>query len=100
MKIDNSFETKMRILNQIMNPQTDTDSRSGPNLFGIEPLSPAYGAVYMSEKDAQEALDAGKDFSTPMSGYISKHDLLEKGVKEIGCRYGKRLEKKTVLKVR
>lgn len=59
-------------------------------MFGIEPLTPAYGRVYTSLKAAQYDFDLDKDFKTSMGQYINKPQLT---VDKVRVRYGKRLEK-------
>jgi len=67
-------------------------------MFGISPLTPAYGRTYNSLKAVQDDFDAGKDFNTPFSGYINKEQLLGKTA-SIQVRYGKNLSKTAMLKV-
>ena len=68
------------------------------NLFGVEPLSGAYGRDYTSIKAAQADFDAGKDFRTAGGSYVGKSELANDGVTQIDIRYAKN-QKKGVLKV-
>ena len=60
-----------------------------PNLYGVEPLLPAYGRDYTSKAKAQADFDAGLDFQTAGGSYTSKSELSATGVRTIMLRYGK-----------
>jgi hypothetical protein len=75
-----------------------TEQPAQRSLFGIEPLTPAYGRDYTSLKAMQEDFDNNKDFRTPGGAVINKAQLLTMEVKIIDCRYSK-LTKKGILKV-
>ena len=60
-----------------------------PNLYGVEPLMPAYGRDYTSKAKAQADFDAGMDFQTASGSYTSKSELYETGVRNITLRYGR-----------
>jgi hypothetical protein len=46
------------------------------SMFGIEPLSPAYGRKYTSKAAAQADFDANKDFTSCFGQYINKEQLV------------------------
>ena len=46
-------------------------------MFGILPLTPAYGRNPKSRKAAQADLDAGLDWRTPSGQYINRPQLVE-----------------------
>jgi hypothetical protein len=68
-------------------------------MYGISPLSPAYGRDYTSKAAAQADLDAGKDFATPSGRYVNAADLRAAGVKTVQVRFGN-LRKTAVLVVK
>lgn len=49
------------------------------DLFGIEPLTPAYGKKYGTAKEALADFEANRDFQTPSSAYTSKRELVALG---------------------
>ena len=69
------------------------------NLFGIEPLTPAYGRDYKSKKAIQADFDAGKDFLMSSGSYVDQKSLAAEGVHKIMARYAKQT-KVTTLTVR
>lgn len=62
-------------------------------LFGIEPLSGAYGRDYTSIKKAQADFDAGKDFKMPGGTVTDKQTLVTLGVVMVDIRYNKNRDK-------
>ena len=56
-------------------------------MFGIEPLTPAYGAVYKSDAAVILALLQGKDFKTVAGQYCSIRDLVCLGMRTVTVRY-------------
>jgi hydroxymethylpyrimidine pyrophosphatase-like HAD family hydrolase len=68
-------------------------------MFGISPLTPAYGRDYKSAKALKEDFEADKDFVTADGRYINKSQIKELGLKTINARY-KQLREVCVLKVR
>jgi len=73
-------------------------------MFGVIPLSGAYGRRYTSRAKAQVDLDAGKDFRTPMGQYINREDLIKRcGMKpgtKIEVRLGKNDERSAILTIK
>ena len=59
------------------------------NMFGLEPLMPAYGRDYKSLAKLKEDFDKGVDFTTASGSYTSKRELFESGVRQITVRYNK-----------
>ena len=45
-------------------------------MFGIAPLTPAYGRDYRSKSAAQDDFDADLDFQTPSGRVTNRSDLL------------------------
>lgn len=71
-------------------------------MFGVSPLSPAYGRDYKSKKEVFEAFDSNKDFLTPFGQYTTKAELAKDKSYEsnvIQIRYDK-LRKTVIAKVR
>jgi len=62
-------------------------------MFGVEPLTGAYGRDYSSLAAAQKDWDEGKDFRTASGQYCSKADF----DRPMSVRYAK-LKKKGTLK--
>ncbi len=60
-----------------------------PDMFGIEPLTPAYGRDYGSVTQVKYALYAGLDFKAANGQYCSIRDLKGMGAKTIQVRYNK-----------
>lgn len=58
-------------------------------MFGVTPLSPAYGRDYKFKAEVVADFDAGKDFSTPFKGYINKAQVVELGLPRVEVRYAK-----------
>ena len=69
------------------------------SLFGIEPLTPAYGRDYTSKKALLADFDKDKDFLMPSGVPINKAQLVQMGVKRIRVRYAK-LRKTDVIEVK
>ena len=46
------------------------------NLFGIEPLLPAYGKRFTTTEETQQHFDANRDFRTVGGQYINKNQLV------------------------
>ena len=70
-------------------------------MFGISPLTAAYGRSYRSKAEIQKDLDGNKDFMTSGGQYINKEQLLEAMPgHEINVRYGKNNSKVCVVKFR
>ncbi len=46
-------------------------------MFGLEPLTPAYGRDYINIVDVQKDFDNDKDFKTAGGPYTNKSDLLK-----------------------
>ena len=69
------------------------------SLYGIEPLTGAYGRSYTSIKAAQADFNADKDFRMCGGGYVNKPQLVEIGVTMVDFRYGKGNTKKDCLLV-
>ena len=67
-------------------------------MFGVSPLTPAYGRDYHSKKAVLEDFNADLDFETPSGQYTNRADLIAMNVSEINIRYGK-LRKVMVAKV-
>jgi len=57
-------------------------------MFGLEPLTPAYGRDYKSLKAIQTDFDCNKDFKTAGGQYINKPQIVELGITRIRCRFG------------
>lgn len=59
-------------------------------MFGLEPLTGAYGRRYSSLQAMQADFDKGLDFRTPSGAYTSKRELptVAPGMKKIRCRFG------------
>ena len=55
-------------------------------MFGIEPLTPAFGRDYKSKKAAQADLDSGLDFRCIDGRYIDIEGLRRAGMSKIMCR--------------
>ncbi len=57
-------------------------------MFGLSPLSPAYGRDYASPKAAQADFDNGRDFMTAAGQYVGKLELAAAGFSaaKIECR--------------
>ena len=68
-------------------------------MFGVAPLTPAYGRDYKSLKTAQADFDADKDFNTAMGQYVNKPQLRNMGLKQIQVHFSK-LRKTGMLKVK
>tara|TARA_R110002126_G_scaffold14054_17_gene59831 strand:+ start:42 stop:290 length:249 start_codon:yes stop_codon:yes gene_type:complete len=68
------------------------------SLYGIEPLTGAYGRSYTSVSKAQADFNDDKDFRMASGSYINKSQLLEMGVTTIAFRYDSN-RKKDYLKV-
>ena len=66
-------------------------------MFGITPLTPAYGRDYKSLALLKADLLAGKDFKTAEGRYINLPQLLELGLSSVQVRYGKGLTKTNVV---
>lgn len=58
-------------------------------MFGIIPLTPAYGRDYKSKAEIKTDLDADKDFKTATGQYINKSQLVGLKLKSVTVRYGK-----------
>ncbi len=56
-------------------------------MFGIEPLTPAYGKDYESIAQARYDLFEGKDFKTANGQYCSIRDLRRLGMKTVQVRF-------------
>ena len=67
-------------------------------MFGIDPLTPAYGRDYKSKAEIEKDLNTDKDFIAANGQYINKSQLVEMGLKQINVRYGK-LRKIAVVKL-
>jgi len=59
-------------------------------MFGISPITPAYGRVYSSKTAIEKAWKEGKDFKCPNGQMCSIRDFKERSIE---ARYGKKLEK-------
>lgn len=46
-------------------------------MFGLEPLTPAYGRDYKSLKAVQDDFDKDKDFMTPSGRATNRRDLVQ-----------------------
>ena len=68
-------------------------------MFGVSPITPAYGREYKSLKAAQESLDRGEDFMTPFGQYVGVAELRTLKMSKIQVRYGKGLTKTGILNV-
>lgn len=56
-------------------------------MFGVTPLMPAYGRDYKSRQEAQDAFNAGYDFTCASGRYATKEDLASAGLKgKVECR--------------
>ena len=63
------------------------------NMFGLEPLMPAYGRDYTDIVDVQKDFDNNKDFKAASGQYTNKSDLVKMGLKgKIRVRFNKILE--------
>jgi len=67
-------------------------------MFGVIPLSPAYGRDYKNVADIKIDFDNGKDFLTPSGRYINKSDIQNMKYTSIEVRYN-RLRSVTAIKV-
>lgn len=67
-------------------------------MFGITPLTPAYGRDYKSKAAVKADFDANLDFLTAGGQYINKVQVVELGLKRVEIRY-KKLTQLTVIKV-
>lgn len=67
-------------------------------MFGVAPLTPAYGRDYRTLREAQAHLDAGKDFVAATGQYIGLAELQHLGLREVRVRFA-RLTKTGVLKI-
>ena len=58
-------------------------------MFGVEPLTPAYGRDYKSKREAQADFDADKDFMCASGQYTNRADLAQMypGKKKYRVRY-------------
>jgi hypothetical protein len=68
-------------------------------MFGISPITPAFGRDYKSAKALKEDFEANKDFVTASGRYINKEQIKALGLKTVNARY-KKLTEVCVLKVR
>lgn len=68
-------------------------------MYGVAPLTPAYGRDYKSLKAAQADFDADKDFNTAMKQYVNRPQIKELGLKQIQVHFDK-LRKTGMLKVK
>lgn len=59
-------------------------------MFGVFPLTPAYGRDYKTKAEAEADFKAGKDFVTSMGQYCSRRDF------EIGTRIELRFKRMTL----
>jgi len=59
------------------------------NMFGLEPLTPAYGRDYTSIAKLKADFDSDMDFVTSSGSYTNRRDLFKFGVRQITVRYGK-----------
>lgn len=67
-------------------------------MFGLFPLTPAYGRVYNNEAQVrQDFLANEKDFATPSGQYTSARELRQLGFKSATIRYGKNLELQVII---
>ncbi len=55
-------------------------------MFGVSPITPAYGRDYKNLKEAQADLDADKDFMC-LNGYINRPQLVELGLRKIQVHF-------------
>ena len=62
------------------------------NMFGLEPISPAYGRDYTSVAKLKADFEANKDFRAANGSYTNRSDLFAFGVRQITVRYGKLLK--------
>ena len=67
-------------------------------MFGISPITPAFGRDYRSKKAVLEDFDADKDFLSARGQPINKSQIKEEGIKDIQVRFGK-LRKTAMLEV-
>jgi len=70
-------------------------------MFGLEPLTPAYGRDYKSLKAVQEDFDGNKDFMTQSGQVTNKSDLVQMhpGKGQFRVRY-QRMTKVNFVKVK
>lgn len=59
-------------------------------MFGVTPLTPAYGRDYQSEEEVLQDWNDNKDFKTVARGYCSKSDFA--GQRGIEVRYNRLTE--------
>lgn len=55
-------------------------------MFGITPLTPAYGRDYKNRAQVRQDLDASKDFLAANGQYINKPQLLGLGLRRVEIR--------------
>lgn len=67
-------------------------------MFGLSPLTPAYGRDYKSKKALEADFNADMDFYTPSGSSTNKSDLLTSGHTQIQVRY-KNLRSTAVIKI-
>ncbi len=60
-----------------------------PNMFGIEPLTPAYGRDYECAAQVKYDLERGTDFVCANGQYCSIRDLRDLGAETIQVRFKK-----------
>lgn len=56
-------------------------------MYGITPLTPAYGREYKSKAAVQADIDADRDFLTSDGKPINKEQLARLGLKKVEVRY-------------
>jgi len=67
-------------------------------MFGVTPLSPAYGRDYKSAKEVKEDFLAGKDFQTPAGQYINIRAFDALDLQTVEIRYA-RLTKAVIMEL-
>ena len=67
-------------------------------MFGVTPLTPAYGRDYKSKKAVEADFNANLDFVTASGQYINKPQIVEMGLKRVEIRY-KKLTQLTIINV-
>lgn len=58
-------------------------------MFGVSPITPAYGRDYKNRKDVKTDFNKNLDFVTPMGQYINKAQLKDMDCKSIQVRFSK-----------
>ena len=58
-------------------------------MFGITPLTPAYGRDYKNKKEVLEDFNLNKDFNTSMGQPINKDQIIDMGLHSVNIRYKK-----------